>query len=192
MAEYPTTPKPQNPVNITARFNNIISTADSGREQRRRKSVQNLYDVKLTYSALSLANLNTLWAFYQARRGTFESFYFYDLTESRTTHYTQYVGVGDASTTIFDIPGKNTSGQTIYVNGVAKTVTTDYTILTGGGTESADRISFVVAPAAGYIITVTFTGDLRIKCRFKEDKLTREGLLYCAYRTGIELYGLPA
>jgi len=66
-----------------------------------------------------------------------------------------------------------------------------YTILTGGGEESADRVQFDTAPASGVIITATFTGDLRIKCRFKEDKLTRSNFIYRLFRTGVELYGLP-
>jgi hypothetical protein len=188
---YPTTPKPSN-VEITPRWNTVISQFDSGKEQRRSKQTQDLYDIKLTYPPMIMSDFTTLWAYYQARKGRCESFYFYDMEESRTTHTAVYVALGDASTLIFDIPGKSTSAQSIYLNSVVQTLTTDYTILTGGGTDSADRVSFVSAPGAGVIITATFTGDMRIKCRFKEDKLTREALTYRLYKAGLELEGVAS
>ena len=188
--EYPSTPKPCYPIDITPRWQTVVSPFDSGKEQRRSKQVQDLYDVVLTYDKLSLADFDTLWNFYQSCKGKYQTFYYYDQEENRRTWTEVYCGLGDGSTTIFDLPGKNTSGQSVFFNGALQG--SGYTILTGGGAESSDRIEFTSAPLAGIIITASFTGDLRIKCRFKEDKLTRRNFIYRLYTTGIELYGLPA
>lgn len=186
---YPSTPAPSYPVSITARWHNLVSQFDSGKEQRRQKQIQDLYDVVLQYNKLTLTSVGVLWDFYQSCKGTLESFYFYDLTENRRTWVEVYIGIADGITTIYDIPGKNTSSQSIYLDGSLQG--SGYTILTGGGTESADRVQFTTAPASGAIITTSFTGDLRIKCRFKEDELTYKNFVYRLFETGLELYGLP-
>jgi hypothetical protein len=187
MAGYPATPKPST-IALTARWNTVISKFDSGKEQRRTKQTQDLYDVNLTYAAMSLANFTTLWAYYQACKGSYTSFFFFDLVSA--AHVAVYTGLGDGTTDTFDLPGKDTISHYIYLNGALQTAT-DYTILTGGGTDNADRVQFDTAPTAGYIITASFTGYLRIKCRFKDDKLTREAFTAKLFHTGLELVGLP-
>jgi hypothetical protein len=69
----------------------------------------------------------------------------------------------------YDLHGKTTSSQAIYKNGTALTVTTDYSIISGGGEASADRVKLVAMPAVGDLITSDFIGFLRIKGRFKTD-----------------------
>lgn len=187
--QFPTTPAPSYNIDIIARWNTKKSQYDSGKEQRRSKQVQDLYDVKLKFSRVTLANMVILWNFYQSCKGAAEEFYIYDLAENRAALTGLYVGLTDGTTAIFDLPGKNTSSQSIYLDGVLQGG--GYTILTGGGTESADRVSFTVAPGAGKIITADFTGDLRIKCRFKDDAMTRSNFAYQLFTTGIELVGLP-
>lgn len=59
----------------------------------------------------------------------------------------------------------------IYINSV---VTTDYNFSEGTGEASVDQIILYDSPVAGSLITVDFTGYLRIKGRFKDDKLTEE------------------
>lgn len=190
MAEYPASPKPQLPLNLSVRFNTITSSFDSGKEQRRRKELYAKYDLDLTYNALSAADFATLWNFYNARGGSYEAFYFYTLvsTEAWTG---LFVGTGDGSTVTFDIPGKSTSSQAIYVNGVV-VAEADYTMVVGGGTESSDRVTFDTAPALNDIITCNFTGYMRIRCRFADDSMGKEGFGAALYRTGIKLKGLSA
>lgn len=188
MALYPETPKPQMPYQLTTNWKTIVSAFDSGKEQRRQKQLYEKYDIVLTYNALSLADMATLWNFYVARKGSFEAFYFYTLETGSWTNL--FIGMGDGATHIFDLPGKSTSSQKIYNNGVLQTLTTDYSIVAGGGVEDSDRVNFVAAPTANDILTCDIAGYMRIRCRFEEDKLTREGFQGILYKSGIKLKGL--
>ncbi len=189
MAEFPTTPVPFAPLEISANWKTIISGFDSGVEQRRQKQTYPKYDVALTYAALLDADFMTLWNFYQSMKGALKAFYFYTLESSDWDGL--FVGTGDDATVIFDIPGKDTTATLIYINGIAVD-SADYTLLTGGGLESADRVQFDTAPAANDIITCDFTGYMRIRCRFENDKMTRTEFAKAVYSTGLRLKGLAA
>ena len=186
--EYPTSPRPSYGYEIVSRWKTIKSQFDSGKEQRRQKQIQDLYDVVLPYNALTLTQINILWNFYQSCNGSFLPFYMYDFETQSQSWESLYIGTGDATTTIFDLPGKSTSSQSIYVDGALQGG--GYSILVGGGAESSDRVSFTSAPAVNQIITCNFTGTLRLKCRFKEDSLGKKAFAYKLYSTGIELVGL--
>jgi len=152
------------------------------------------FDVAVSYKAISKVDCQTLYAFYMARRGAFQGFYIYDLSLLQSlswAHTALYVGTADGSTTIFDLPGRSTSSQAIYVNGTAQSSGTDYSILTGGGSASADRVSFVAAPTSGDVISCDFTGFARLPVRFSQDRMPYELWEYQYYRTGsIKLTGL--
>ena len=184
-------PTPRYPLHTEIEYNTLISNFDGGKEQRRQKLLYSRYNVEIRYNAISKTEAQTLWNFYVARAGAYESFYVYDLAlllQHSFAHTGQYVGTGDGSTTIFDIPGRSTSSRTVYLDNVEQT--SGITYLTGGGASSADRIQFSAAPTSGEIITVDFAGHLRMKVRFAEDKLTRENFVYKLYSYGIQLKGL--
>ena len=191
MAEvFPESILPIYPVTITPIWQTITSRFDGGGEQRRQKQLYATYDVSLKFTALSGPDAQTLWAFYMARKGAAQAFWFYDPAPSigiTTTHAGLYVGAGDGSTDIFDLPGKSTSARTIYLGGVEET---GLSYLTGGGDGNADRVDFTSAPAAGQIITVDFTGVLRIRARFAIDRLSRELFMTVLFNFGIQLKGL--
>jgi hypothetical protein len=189
MALFPATPLPQYPYDISVVWKTIISAFDSGKEQRRQKQTYAKYDMSLTYNALHEADFQTLWNFYVARKGSFEAFYFYTL--ARFSWYGLFIWTGDGAIVTFDIPGKSTSAQVIYNNGIV-VPGGDYTIVTGGGMEGSDRVTFNTAPVLNAIITCDFTGFMRIRCRFEEDKLTKEAFDGALYRTGLKLKGLAA
>ncbi|OPY78295.1 MAG: hypothetical protein A4E65_02318 [Syntrophorhabdus sp. PtaU1.Bin153] len=189
MAEYPMTKKPApDGFTVSPRWNTVIEKYDSQNEQRKAKLSFAVYDVSLKYNALTLSEIQTLWAFYMARMGSYESFYIYDLAVM--AHTNLCVGIGDGTSNTWDLPGKSTSSQAIYVDGASLSETLEYSILTGGGAESADRVLLVNAPADGAVITCDFTGYLRMKVRFKEDKLNRESFAYFLFHLGLELVGL--
>jgi hypothetical protein len=96
--------------------------------------------------------------------------------------------LGDGDEDTFDIPGKSTSSQSIYLDGALQG--SGYTILTGGGVSSSDRVQFTSPPDIGVEISCSFTGLLRIRCRYAQDKLSREQFLEYMYKTGVELKGL--
>jgi len=189
MAVFPENILPVYPVLIEPEWHTLISNFDDGSEQRRQKSLYARYNVRLQYKSLSAANAQTIWDFYMARRGAFEAFYFFDPSPTigiTTSHTGLYVGTGNGSTDIFDLPGKSTSSQTVYVDGYSPS----YSILTGGGAGSADRVDFVAAPGEASSISCDFTGSLRIRCRFAHDKLSKELFMTVLYNYGIELKGL--
>lgn len=193
MATFPEDILPLYPVSITPVWDTLTHMTDGGAEQRRQKSLYPRFDVSLQYGALSGADAQTLWDFYQARKGAFEAFYFFDPAPDIgvvTAYDDLYVDTGDGATEVFDLPGKSTSSQTIYVDGAAQSLTTDYVILTGGGDGDADRVDFVTAPALGTAISCDFTGKLRIKCRFAEDRLTKVLFMTILFQYTIELRGL--
>ena len=185
MQVYPVAPVHTYPLGLTPLWKTLVSDFENGGEQRRQLWLYPKYDISLQYDVLTLANIDLLWAFYMARKGAYEAFYFYDLYMS--SHIGAYVATGNGTTDIFDIPGASTSSITLYVNG--SVVSSGFSYLPGGGDGNADRIDFTTAPALGAIITVSFTGYLRIKCRFAEDKLTKENFTVNLFKTGIQLKG---
>jgi hypothetical protein len=133
-----------------------------------------------------LTNIQILWNFYQARRGTFEAFYFYSLEECQWNG--NFIGIGNAVTVTFDLPGKSCTSIIIYNNGAV--VSDDlYIIGTGTGDCSADNIVFDTAPAANALITCDFFGYLRMRSKFQEE-LTRSAFIGALYKTGVNLKGL--
>ena len=188
MEVFPAAPAPVYPMTITPVWNTLISTYDnvkSASEQRRQGALFPLYDATVFYDALEISEIGILWAFYMARRGALGAFLLYDLYVM--AHAGQYVGVGDGVTDIFDIPGKSTSSRTLYINGVSES--SGFAYLTGGGDGGSDRVDFTTAPALGSIITIDFTGYLRIKCRFEEDRLDRENFTTVLFKTGLKMKG---
>jgi len=176
---------------VEPEFNTLISQFDGGGEQRRSKQMYPKYNVTLAYDKIEVADARTLWEFYLARDGAQEAFYIYDFTlfpEHKFVHKKQYCGTGDGVTTIFDIPGRETVSHTIYSDGVDATTSTS--ILVGGGNSDSDRVEYDTAPGEGVIITADFTGYLRIRARFAEDKLPRETFIEQIYSYGIKLKGL--
>lgn len=191
MLSYPTDPEPIYPFSITSEYKTIISTKETGTElateQWRfpKRSLSLKYDIRE-----SLSGVNTLWNFYKSRRGAYLPFWFFDLYSmdsdgSLPSHTDEYAGRGDGVTTVFDLPGKSSSAQKVYLDGVE---TVDFTISAGTGDGSADQIDFgATAPTLGVLITTDFTGYLRMRMRFAADKLTKELFEYMAFRFGIEL-----
>ena len=194
MATWPeSNPIPNYPLTVDPEFNTLISGFDGGGEQRRQKLLYPKYDVTVNYQKISVAEAKILWEFYLARNGAYEAFYIYDLAlllGHSFNHVGEYCGTGDGSTTIFDIPGRSTSSRTVYVDGVDET--SNVSFLTGGGSSNSDRIEFSSAPAAGGIITIDFTGYLRMRVRFLKDKLSRINFVNELYAYGIKLKGLSA
>lgn len=187
MAVFPSTPDASYSYTIEPEWKTVIAGFDGGNEERDEKWDFPRYNVKLVYEDLDAAGFRQLWDHYMAHRGASRAFNFYALL-SDTYNEPLYVGTGDAAQTIFDLPGRSTSGQSLSIGGVVQSG--GYTVLSGGGEDSSDRVEFTSPPEAGGIITCSFTGFLRIRCRYANDRLTKELFAYQLYRTGIELKGL--
>jgi hypothetical protein len=188
MAAFPSTPAPTYSYILEPEWKTLITPFDSGKEQRRQKWVYSKYNARLSYYGLNSTDCETVWKFYQARKGSYEAFHFFDPVDA-SSHIGLYVGVGDSSAVNYDIPGKETSNRTIYINGVA---TTSVSFTTAAGTDGSDQMTFVSAPTSTQTITCSFQGKLRIRCRFEDDKLSRENFDKALFSYGINLKGLSA
>jgi len=193
MAVFPeSSPTPVYPLMFEQEWSTLIRETASN-EQRRRNRLFPVYNGSVRYEAVTAAEIDTLWNFHKARSGAFGTFHIYDLgllAGNEASHVGEYVATADGAEDTFDIPGRGTYAQEIYVDGVQQTVTTDYTILAGGGDADSDRVQFVSAPSAGGIVTADFTGYLRMLVRFARDAMSKELFVRALYRTGLEMKGV--
>lgn len=189
MVVYPSSPLPQYPFEITSEYKTLISTFETGTELAHQQWRFPKRSINLKYDVLTAADIKALWDFYTARRGSLVPFWFFDTyttdDSGNPASYTdEYAGRGDAATTTFDLPGKTTSARTMYLAGIAES---GVTYQSGTGDGGADQVEFISAPAAGALITIDFTGHIRYKMRFAQDKLSKELFKARLYKTGIGL-----
>ncbi|HSM99024.1 MAG TPA: DUF2460 domain-containing protein [Gallionella sp.] len=154
-------------------FNTKVHRSVSGYEVRAAFMVYPLWKFALKYEVLrdnaSFNELRTLVGFYNARQGQFDSFLYSNPSDSSVT--AQQFGVGTGSQFTFQLtrsfggyvePVHNLNGNpSIYVNGVLKTLTTDYTISATG------LVTFLASPPNG--ASITWTGSFYYRCRFLSD-----------------------
>lgn len=186
MAAFPETPVPTWSYICSPEWKTVITPFDSGRERRRQKWLYSKYNVQLSYAGLNSSNCETLWKFYQSRKGAYEAFHFFDPLPA-SSHTGLYVGVGDSTTVAFSLPGKETVNHTIYINGAA---TTAVSYTTAAGVDGSDQVTFSAAPTSTETITCAFNGKLRVRCRFSEDSLSRDNFDKLLFNYGITLKGL--
>lgn len=179
---------------LTPMFSTEVQQATSGREVRAAFWSAPLWKMSLTYEFLhddalhvngnGYTELQQLVGFFLARQGQFDSFLLDSAQLTRkpldSTITGQAIGTGDGGATSFQLvrniggyiePIQNPSNQsaTVYVNGVAKTQGTDYTIANG-------MVTFTAAPAAGAAITADFQWLWRV--HFAQDTLEFANFLY--------------
>lgn len=167
-------------------WNNVIQEAIAGNEQRfgkwtKCRGVGNVAYGLLTTSPTYDDDFRAIMAIYRAHIGSLYPFRFRDWTDYTATD--ENFGTGDGVTTAFQIiktydPGLillNTTGGRTYVreiflfasapvikvDGVTKTVTTDYTISASG------LVTFTSAPANDKAIT--WTGEFDVPVRIDGD-----------------------
>lgn len=195
MAVYPEDPKPIYPLIVSPQWDTLMAgKTDSGKEQRRQKSLFPVFDLTIKYHALGATDTSTLYDFYQATgQGAYGEFYTFDPslhTSIALLHTSMYIGAGDGSTVLFTVPGRSTTSLSIYVDGVLQTVATNYTVSTGTGEGSADQVTFVTAPQTGAVIYCSFYGYPRYKTRFLHDSMPFELFVRSLYQFGVQLKGL--
>ena len=157
------------PVAEEIQFRTLMTEfADLGKEQRKQKWLYPKRLITLRYPWLSLAEVQTLFQFYITMAGAYGLFKFFH--PSTFTYVHEYVGTGDDSTTIFNLPAKYSANYTLYIDGVGQQAGgVDYTFAAGGGPDGEDKATFVSAPDSGERITFSFTGNLKIVGRFQDD-----------------------
>ena len=192
---YPVTQVvPNYPLNYGIEHKTVISVFDGGQEARRRQWRFPKRTVGLSYSALTMSQLSTLWLFYQDRTGALGSFNFFepDASPYNTTdnaHRDQYVARGSGSTaTTYTFPGiaNSTADTTVLRNGSA--LSSGYTLGAGTGDGGADLLTFTSnAPTSTDVITADFKGRLRFTGRFADDNLSRSQFEVQLFTQGIQI-----
>ena len=187
MAAYPDySAVPQHePYEEEIQFKTLISQFDDqGQEQRKQKWLYPRRVVNVKHLYVTKTQARTVWEFYKARGGSYEAFNYF--VPDATAYTGEYVGTGDGVTTSFNLPCKDISSRTVYINGSP----VGATIATAAGADGADLIRFGSAPSAAERITISFTGRLKIHCRFAEDQMSFETLYNRMVSSGVKLQGL--
>lgn len=165
-----------------------IASLASGYEERNTPWGNSRHKYNVATGVKSYDDLHAVKAFFEARLGQLYGFRFKDFSDFKscppltgTTNLDMLLGVGDGTTTTFQLIKKYTSGAYSYtrtiqkpvsgtvlvaVNGVAKTETTHYTVnyVTGVITFTAGNI-----PAAAQQVTAGFEFDVPV--RFDQENL---------------------
>ncbi len=172
-AVFPTLPGLTFDITRTPEWSTTTKKAVSLRSYRWANASYPLYHYKLKYELLrqttGFTELATLVGFFNARNGGFDRFLFQDPDDYTVT--AQAIGIGDGSNKLFQLVRTfggyvepvfdANSAPLIYVNGVLKTLTTDYTVSATG------LVTFVTAPGAG--LAVTWTGTYYRGVVFAQD-----------------------
>jgi hypothetical protein len=166
----------------------ISEFEDMGAEKRRRKQLYPKRNVTISYQGIEKANAKTLWQFFIDRGGKYEAFNFF---YSRSNTYAgEYIGQGDSVTKAFNTPSRAATSVTVYKDGSALALNTEYQWSGEAGTDGADKIYLPVVPVSGERLTMDFTGVLKVRARFDEDVLSFEDFLNQIITTGVKIVGL--
>lgn len=175
-AVFPTLPGLQWDFKRMPMHKTTVRETVSGLEFRSRRMSSPRYTYKGSYEFLrdqrqGYDELRQLLGFFNARSGDFDSWLFFDTDDNTVT--AQAFGVGGAVATKFQLV-RTLGGAVepvyalfgaplVYLNGVLKTVGTDYTVNATGG------LTWVTAPGAG--VVMTWTGSFYWRCRFLHPQL---------------------
>ena len=171
-------------------FQTRIQRAASGRELRALDYPYPLWQFTLVFDLLrdnpaaGYDELRTLMGFFMLCQGAFGTFLFHDPSDDRVAG--QQIGVGNASTTVFQLQramGTTLPGDgfqepilapnvvsAVYFNGITQSQAS-YSVDPNTG-----LVTFVTAPASGLIISADFSYYFR--CRFVEDSYVFENFMF--------------
>lgn len=180
--------RPINPFSESIEFRTLGAEYDSGEAVTKQKWLFPKRSFPLKYKNTTTANARILWQFFMSRKGKHLPFNVFLPWESE--YVGEYVGTTDGVTTIYNLPSKLASGYTVYLGSVALAAGVDYTFTATAGEDGADRLVFSVAPALGQYITFTFTGRLKVRCKFSEDVMSFDTFRNRLVTTGLTLKGL--
>jgi uncharacterized protein (TIGR02217 family) len=153
-----------------------IVTSVSGHEQRNVQWSQARARFNVAHGVKTKAQLDTLIAFFRARKGKAYGFRFKDWTDYQAS--AQALGTGNGSMTQFHLVKKYTSGSVTEIRTITKPVTGTVSVYANGVLASSGVsvdaatgvVTFSAAPAAGVAITASFEFDVPV--RFDTDRLS--------------------
>lgn len=191
---FPTLPGLAWSVTKTPNFQTRIQRSVSGRELRALDYPYPLWQFTLVFDflrddlAAGYDELRTLMGFFMLCQGAFGSFLFQDPSDNWVTG--QQIGVGDASTTSFQLlraMGVTLPGggffepivapnivSAVYLNGITQNPVS-YTV-----DQNTGLVTFETPPGTGLIVSTDFSFYFR--CRFVDDRYDFENFMYRLWR----------
>ena len=175
------------PVEKTPQWSTKIQTATSGKETRLGFWSYPIWQYSVSYDILRSDNVNAelqqLLGFFNARRGLFDDWLFYDPDDYAAT--AQQFGTGDGSTTSFQL-ARSYGGyyEPVRATNTVTQVTADGSTVSPSNwsvNATTGVITFTSAPGAGVVLR--WTGTFYWRCRFSEDQQTAEKFMAQFWRT---------
>lgn len=165
---------------------------NSGVESRRLLNGSLRRQVSISYATLIFSEANVLRRFYEARKGSFESFSFYYPQDVEAYVFETVGTMPTTLTTTLSLPSLNAVTPVLYRNGDPLILDTDWTFSAASGTEDGEDIATLLfTPTAGDIYHLDFDGGrLRIKARFSDSNLVFSDVKKYWSSTNVDLIGL--
>ena len=158
-------------------YSTDVVILQSGHEQRNANWAQSRARYNVAHGVKTKAQLDTLIAFFRARKGRADGFRFKDWTDYQGTG--QSIGIGDGSETVFQLKKSYTSGSVTETRIINKPVAGTITIYVDGTPQNGSayvadttngEITFTSPPALSAIVTADFEFDVPV--RFDTDRLS--------------------
>jgi uncharacterized protein (TIGR02217 family) len=165
----------------------------SGHEQRNAQWAHSRRSWNAGYGVKSMADIEKVTAFFEARRGRLHAFRFRDPFDHQSapygkavTPFDQVIGAGDGTALNFPLMKTYASGGADYRRRIAKPVGGSVRVAVGGvetaaftADDTSGVVTFAVAPPAGAVVTAGFLFDC--PARFDADALR---INLAAFRAG--------
>lgn len=160
-----------------AQYSTAVTVTDGGFEQRNQNWSQSRGRWDVRHGVKSRTQMDTLIAFFRARKGRAEGFRFKDWTDFDAGGVQQTLGTGNGTTTAFQLVKNYVSGTSAYTRTITKPVAgtvkvyLDAAEQTSGWTvdTTAGIVTFSVAPGAGAVVSATYQFD--VPARFDTDRM---------------------
>jgi uncharacterized protein (TIGR02217 family) len=157
-------------------YSTDIVITHSGYEQRNANWSQARARYNVAHGVKTQTQLDTLIAFFRARKGRADGFRFKDWTDYQVA--SQAIGNGDGTTTVFQLVKTYADGGITETRTISKPVSGSVNIYVNGTLQSSGisinttngQVTFTSAPAASAAITATFQFDVPV--RFDTDRLS--------------------
>ncbi len=151
-----------------------IITLANGHEQRNTSQANSRRRYDAGVGVKSLTDMQTLIAFFEARRGQLFSFRFHDPLDHKADGE---IGIGDGQTTVFQLCKTYADGAGSWQRIITKPKPGSVNIWLNGQVttllnidNSTGLVTFDTAPASGVVITASFEFDVAV--RFDTEQLT--------------------
>ncbi len=151
-----------------------IAEASSGRQRARQIWSYPKWQFKVGYEVLrdsaTYLEQQKLLAFFNAHAGRYQQFFFYDPSDNAVSN--QQFGVGDGTTTTFQLSRSINAGAITFTEPVKGIANTPTVAVAGTGTTAftigpLGQVAFTSAPTSGAVLT--WSGNFMFLCRFDDD-----------------------